>query len=298
MATHQQAIDAGTALRDALHTAAGDGSLGTHRDDFATLHGLIARNLAAFTLDPKHGDTSPRYDSFVQKAQRATGLVQRANPGAPPTIQRALSESQAANDALSPITGSAPAAASKAGFLGALRGSLRIARDQPARTVAKGTAGMATKSITKADVAVGATTSSAERDPNYYQKLVNLFPAEAVSLYGTGAAIFGLASLPVILICLLVLVVLRLFATQPEQGGPPQTIAVAVAAISFLLWATALDPQWLSWAIGTLPANASAAQVKQHAAVVSDIKKYAAFIGAAWVFVAPLLIRPKAARAS
>lgn len=295
MATHQQAVDAGTRLRDALNRVANDGTFGPARDDFADLHLTVARRLADFSTNPRYGASSPQYDSFDRKARLATGSVGNANPTSQPSIQKALNESEAASDALPAITGGGSVAGRDAGLFSVLRGSLRIAADRPAATVSRGTAGMSTKSLSPTDVvATGVVDRDEQKDPNYYQKLINLFPAEAVSLYGTGTAIFGFASLGVIIVCLIVLVVLRVFATQPEGGGQPQWIPVAVAVVSFLFWATALDPNWLTWAIGRLPPTPTPDQVREHAAQLAEIKKWAAFAGAALVFVAPLLVKPKA----
>ena len=157
---------------------------------------------------------------------------------------------------------------------GGLRGSLRVTAatrpfDARSATVA---AGASSKALPK-----GGATGAAAGDPSYYQKLTNLFPAEALALYGTGVALFGGATPFVVLAALGVLLLLRIFASQPTEGGPPEWIAVLVAAVSYLLWATATDPAWLAWI----------------AAPDENLRRGAAFLGAALVVVAPLLVRTK-----
>lgn len=88
-----------------------------------------------------------------------------------------------------------------------------------------------------------------------------------------------------ILVCLAILLVLRYFATQPTGGGAPNYIAIGVAAVAFLLWATALDAEWLRPLLGP---NTSPT-------VLSDVKKWASFLGAAFVFLAPFLLQPRPA---
>ena len=150
-----------------------------------------------------------------------------------------------------------------------LRGSLSLERKLvavPARGAAP-------------DGALGAPVATTEtQDPSYFQKLVNLFPAEAVTLYGTGVAIFTNPGIGVIIVCLVVLVGLRLYATQPTGGGKPHYAAVAVAAVAFVLWATALDATWLTALSSGID--------------VADASKWASFLGAAFVFVAPLVLPP------
>ena len=160
-----------------------------------------------------------------------------------------------------------------------LRGSLSLERKLVAVTPAAGTA---------PDGAPGAPVALAvqQQDPTYFQKLVNLFPAEAVTLYGTGVAIFAGANIGVILVCLAILLVLRYFATQPTGGGTPHYVAMAVAAIAFLLWATALDAGWMEPLLGSRTPEE-----------LTDVSKWASFLGAAFVFLAPFLLQPRPAPA-
>ena len=146
-----------------------------------------------------------------------------------------------------------------------LRGALRL---EPARPV-----------ITRDIAAPGAPSGGGGGDANYYNKLITLFPAEALTLYGTGVAVFGRSTLAALLVCLVVLVLLRSVATEPQQGGRPHYEAVIVAAISFVLWTTATDPAWL--------ADARIKNVD-----FTEVRKWAAFLGGAFVLLAPAFIQP------
>jgi hypothetical protein len=136
-----------------------------------------------------------------------------------------------------------------------------------------------TRGHASAATASSSDNTSHAHDPSYYQKLTNLFPAEALVLYGTGVALFGGATAFVVLAGLVVLLLLRLLASQPAQGGTPEWIAVITAAASYLLWATATDPQWLSFI--TSPDE--------------TLRREAAFLGAALVVVAPLIVGGRSA---
>ena len=115
-------------------------------------------------------------------------------------------------------------------------------------------------------------------DANYYNKLITLFPAEALTLYGTGVAVFGRSTFGALVACLAVLIILRWIATMPKTGGPPHVPAVVVAVASFLLWTTATDPDWLiDWPFWQVDAF--------------ETQKWAAFLGAAFVLLAPILVR-------
>lgn len=117
-------------------------------------------------------------------------------------------------------------------------------------------------------------------DPNYYQRLTNLFPAEGLALYGTGVALYLGANAFVVLCALVVLAVLRWVGYgSGGDGQGSRTVAVAIAVASFRLWATATDPKWLA-AFMTLTKESA-----------EDIRRGAAFAGAAAVLVAPLIVK-------
>lgn len=118
-------------------------------------------------------------------------------------------------------------------------------------------------------------------DANYYNKLITLFPAEALTVYGTAVAVFGRSTFGTVMLCLLVLGILRWIATKPKDGGSPHYRAVAVAAVSFLLWTTATDPSWLTdWPFRIVD--------------VDQTQKWAAVLGAAFVLLAPKIVRAPA----
>jgi hypothetical protein len=157
---------------------------------------------------------------------------------------------------------------------GALRGSLRLS----APTSRASPGGVLRGARPSPGALSDGNGKGSGGDPGYYQKLTNLFPAEALALYGTGVALFGGATPFVVIAALIVLLLLRLFASQPAEGGPPEWLAVAVAASSYLLWVTATDPGWLSFA--TTPGE--------------DLRRGAAFLGAALVVIAPMLVKTQA----
>ena len=157
--------------------------------------------------------------------------------------------------------------------LASLRGALRFDRG---RATSSGD-GAVTKSAFPDDVASGTPEHGTADDPNYYQKLTTLFPAEALAIYGTGTAIFGTANVVVVAVGLVVLLTLRIVANQEASGPKVDWRAVVVAVVSYLLWATANDAHWLASIVH--PASNGA----------TEVRHYAALFGAALVFLAPVL---------
>lgn len=191
------------------------------------------------------------------------------------SVDAAMAKVRAAADALKAAT---PAASG--GFLESIRGSLRF----EAAPVPRGGPVLEGAAVAAAD---DGKQSPPPGDPNYYQRLTGLFPAEALALYGTGVALFGGANLFVVLVALVVLLILRYIATQPSGGGAPDWLAIGVAVLSYLLWSVASDPEWLA---GLLTATEEAAKL-----LALNLQKGAAFIGAAVVVLAPLVVKPKPA---
>ena len=80
------------------------------------------------------------------------------------------------------------------------------------------------------------------------ERLVKLVPAEILAVYLAGRshaeAIHGAWPL----VCLALLLVVRVWGTH-ERGKGPQWSAIAVAAVSFLIWVLALDGRILSLAV-------------------------------------------------
>jgi len=117
----------------------------------------------------------------------------------------------------------------------------------------------ATEGVAAPDDAIG----------GWMERLVKLVPAEILAVYMAGrshaAAIDGAWPL----VCLALLVVVRIWGTH-ERGRGPQWSAIAVAAISFLVWVLAIDGHIL-----TLVVN-------------SDL---ASLLVLVWTTVAPLIVR-------
>lgn len=79
-------------------------------------------------------------------------------------------------------------------------------------------------------------------------RIAKLIPAEALGLYGTAV---GLVTTPdatarttalwiIIAVCLAITIIIRYRATLDPTTKKPQTVAIAISVISFLLWLTAL----------------------------------------------------------
>jgi hypothetical protein len=80
------------------------------------------------------------------------------------------------------------------------------------------------------------------------ERLVKLVPAEILAVYLAGRSQAGAIHGAWPLVCLALLLVTRVWGTQ-ERGRGPQWSAVAVAAVSFLIWVLALDGRILSLAV-------------------------------------------------
>lgn len=78
----------------------------------------------------------------------------------------------------------------------------------------------------------------------YIEALAKLFPAEGVTLAPMipviAAGSDGITALLVLAIIVLI-VVLRYFGTQPQGGGAPRWIDIAIAVASFLLYAATIQ---------------------------------------------------------
>ena len=101
------------------------------------------------------------------------------------------------------------------------------------------------------------------------ERLVKLVPAEILAVYMAGrihaAAIDGAWPL----VCLGLLLVIRIWGTH-ERGRGPQWSAIAVAAISFLIWVLAIDGRILTLTVS------------------GDL---ASLLVLVWTTVAPLIVR-------
>jgi len=104
----------------------------------------------------------------------------------------------------------------------------------------------AMKGIAPAEKSIQTKEGVTSEDPNagfkeYLGRLLKMIPGEIVGLYMIGSG-FIPAGKPAILtiwsvVCLILLVILRLWGTaDPAQGKPSQPIPVAIAAIAFVIW--------------------------------------------------------------
>lgn len=211
---------------------------------FDTLFGLRTALGSArdrFAAAPVAGD-QPVYATVQDRSEQAVGLG-RALAAEDDAVARYAAAVERAIVALGmPVASPRPA----------LRGTLRLKPD-PLRMV---------------------TAAPPPAEP-YYTSLVKLFPVEAVTLYplATGIAA-GHAGLRIALIGVIMLfvVALRWFATQ-DAGGHVEGPAIAVAVVSFALYAASLG------GFGYLPGGA--AQTTQ----------LLAFLTVMWVALVPYALR-------
>lgn len=268
MATVAETITAYSALGTRIYQATDSGLYSAEESALLSqLHTAVTAVVRNFHNRPAHGPQSPEYEPAIASANNAATELAKAETG---RLAAAVTAIRAAIQTLVGVT-----ARRQAEF--GLRGSLRLAHESAANT---------------AEAAPGDAPAGSGGDPNYYNKLITLFPAEALTLYGTGVAIFGGAgagrsAFYVIILCLVVLLLVRWKANQPKTttGGTDRS-AVSVAVISFMLWATATDPSW----IGEAPKFFSVIPGTYDADL---IRKWAAFLGAAFVFVAPNFVEAK-----
>src|SRR6201999_4071062 len=109
---------------------------------------------------------------------KAAAIVAAAVPQPGQERSSLIVETRAATQALRDVTGSA-------GMLGGLRGSLRLSNVPSPNELPPGSAELEIPAGSASVQTTGAA-GSPPSDPHYYQKLTNLFPAEALAIYGTG----------------------------------------------------------------------------------------------------------------
>ena len=119
-------------------------------------------------------------------------------------------------------------------------------------------------------------------DPKYMDALAKLFPAEGVTLAPMVPTIAGssmLLKIVLVLAIVVLIVLLRRVATQPDNGGKTDWIAVAVSVISFILYVFTL--QVFGSFFGDKPE-----EVQQHTLLMT-------FITVIWVAAVPLIPKRK-----
>lgn len=259
-------------IRDSARTVSDALTAKMETDSFATFVDRIqlasvrfADAVQQFLLSGASGTETQR-----QAAARAAQAAQNLQP----TEASVSSAVNVIDGASTSLRQHAPA-----GLIENLRGSLRLTNLNAVERVAATPDEIGGMKIATASHTSQPSPPPKPGDPNYYQKLTNLFPAEALALYGTGVALFSGANAFVVIVALVVLLVLRWFANEPAGGGETHVMAVAIAAFSFLLWATASDPSWLDPILHLAKEQADL------------LRRGAAFVGAAVVLLAPLVVK-------
>ncbi len=79
----------------------------------------------------------------------------------------------------------------------------------------------------------------------YLGRLLKMIPAEAVGLYTIGSGFIpedqALGSAIWTSLCFLLVIAIRIYGTKdPAQGKPAQPVAVAIAAVAFVIWVYSL----------------------------------------------------------
>ena len=75
---------------------------------------------------------------------------------------------------------------------------------------------------------------------DYLERLMRMIPGEVVGLYLIGNGFIPadqlIGSLVWVVICLILIIIVRLYGTADGPDKPPQTFPVFVAAVSFVIW--------------------------------------------------------------
>lgn len=242
---------------------------------FEQLRLQIADATKAFAERPAHGESALEYDAPLAACDKAAALASAALPKPGQDRSALIGAVDQAAQALGSVTSAAHAFAW-------LSGALRVnvaPRQAPAPPIDP-EAPQALGLVPAAPNAAPPPAQGGPGDPNYYQKLTNLFPAEGLALYGTGVALYSGANAIVVIGTLVVLGVLRWVAYGANADDTAsRSLAVAIAAASFLLWATAADPKWLEAFVTLTKDNAE------------QTRRGTAFAGAAAVLLAPLIVK-------
>jgi len=245
-----QATAAADALADQLQALVEDARFVPRF--FDTLFGLRTALGSArdrFAAQPGEGDR-PAYASVQDRSEQAVAIGAALTPDEAAVARYAT----AVQRAIATLDLPPPAAVRPA-----VRGALRLAA--PVRR--------------NAITAPARRTVAAAPPEPYYTSLVKLFPVEAVTLYPLAVGIAaGDAAIRMLLIAVVMVfvVALRWIATQ-DAGGRADVPAIAVAVISFALYAASLG------GFGYLPGGA--AQTGQ----------LLAFLTVMWVALVPFALR-------
>ena len=132
----------------------------------------------------------------------------------------------------------------------------------------------------RAGVEAEAAPTSADSVKDYLGRLVKLIPTEVVGFYMVGAGILDQAGTPSKMaylvwsvICLLLVIVVRVFGTSDAKNKvPPEMPLVVISAVSFVVWLYSLGGPFTVWGVPNT---------------------YAWMAVLVWTFVIPYLYKPQ-----
>lgn len=280
MATKSDLVDASAVFRDALATLSGDGRFSdAERAAFSSLHLFYNDRLNGFLRRPRFGDTSDYYDLPLAHARKGAARATVAAPGVPASQQPVYDHANQGGDALEAVT----AAPRESGFL-RFAGQLRQHNIQgyvaPPFPVTR-------PELTGAES--GSTPPPAPpkpvADPPWFAKLMTMFPAEAVTVYLAAVQIAGGGALWLVGVVLAAVIMVRIAALRDAQGSINRA-AVAVAAVSFLLWVGATLDLALAEDVRRLLDTGNDAKALQQ-----QVQKVASILVLLWTWILPQWVK-------
>ncbi|MCP1469028.1 hypothetical protein J3E64_000699 [Sphingobium sp. OAS761] len=281
MASKSDLIDAAVAFRDALHALAGDGRFSdAERGAFSALHLFYNGQLNAFMTAPRFGDNSAYYDLPLAHARKGLAAIAQMVPGSAASQQPVYDHSNQGGDALEAVT----SALRESSFL-RFSGQLRT---KSTRTYVAMPFPRVPPALTGAESGGAPTPPPPPKpaaDPPWFAKLMTMFPAEAVTVYLAAVQIAGGGALWLVAVVLLAVIVVRVAALRSAQGTVNKA-AVAVSAMSFLLWVGATLDLSLAENIKYVLHTDIDARMQQQ-----QIQKVASILVLLWTWILPQLVR-------
>lgn len=241
MATKTEVIYECNAFRALLWPLADDTRFtAEQRARFGRVATLLDDHTSAFALRPRYGASSAYYDN--PKFWAALGISHMPSVASMPddvcdmadhcidsleqvTAAEVMLTRGLRGALLSPPAAPAPPAS--------VEGALSIRRSPVVSLTAAG----------KTVIAPGPTPppKAPKVEPAWIEKLLKMFPAEAVTAYTFGSTSLKTDHLLVALVTLAAMLCVRWVALTPEPGTRPDWKPLAVSAGSFLLWVAATD---------------------------------------------------------